>query len=139
MRYSLLMLLAGTSAQAATLSVVISNFQNEIGSVNVAVYSDKETWLKSGRAMSRQSANVSEAIREGTVSFEFELEPGEYAVVAHHDDNGNGKLDTSFVGIPKEPTGASNGEVSRFGPPRYKNAVFQIGKDGVTMPIRLSD
>jgi len=139
MRYSILMLLAGTSAQAATLTVVVSNFQNETGSVNVAVYSEKETWLKSGQAMFSQSMKVSEAIREGTVSFEFELEPGEYAAVAHHDDNDNGEMDTSFVGIPKEPTGASNGEVSRFGPPRYKNAAFPVGKDGLRMPIRLSD
>jgi uncharacterized protein (DUF2141 family) len=139
MRYSILMLLAGASVQAATLTVEVSNFQSEAGSVNVAVYTGKGTWLKPDLAVASQSIDVSQAISTGTVSIDFELEPGEYAAVVHHDDNDNGKMDTNFVGIPKEPTGASNGEVNRFGPPRYPNAAFTLGENGLRMPIRLSD
>ncbi len=139
MKCSILILLAGASAQAATLTVDVGNFQNEIGSVNVAVYAAKENWLKPDLAVANESADVSQAISEGTVSIDFELEPGEYAAVVHHDDNDNGKMDTNFVGIPKEPTGASNGEVNRFGPPRYQKAAFTLGEDGLRMPIRLSD
>jgi len=139
MKYSILILLAGASAHGATLTVDVSNFRNEIGSVNVAVYAAKENWLKPDLAVANQSVDVGQAISEGTVSIDFELQPGEYAAVVHHDDNDNGKMDTNFVGIPKEPTGASNGEVNRFGPPRYQKAAFTLGEDGLRIPIRLSD
>ena len=139
MKCSILILLAGASAHAATLTVDVSNFQNEIGSVNVAVYAAKENWLKPDLAVANESADVSQAISEGTVSIDFELEPGEYAEDVNHDDNDTGKMYTNFVGIPKETTGASNGEVNRFGPPRYQKAAFTLGEDGLRMPIRLSD
>ncbi len=139
MKCSILILLAGASAHAATLTVDISNFQNETGSVSVAVYAAKENWLKPDLAVANETADVGQAISEGTVSIDLELEPGEYAAVVHHDDNDNGKMDTNFIGIPKEPTGASNGEANRFGPPRYQKAAFTLGENGLRMPIRLSD
>jgi len=36
------------------------------------------------------------------------IPPGTYAIACYHDENDNGKLDTNFLGIPKEGTGASN-------------------------------
>jgi uncharacterized protein (DUF2141 family) len=35
--------------------------------------------------------------------------PNTYAVSVFHDENSNGKLDTNFMGIPREGVGASNG------------------------------
>ena len=46
----------------------------------------------------------------------------EYAIACFHDENSNQKLDTNFLGIPSEGTGASNDARSRFGPPKYKKA-----------------
>jgi hypothetical protein len=36
------------------------------------------------------------------------LQPGEYAVFALHDGNGNGKVDSNFVGVPTEGFGVPN-------------------------------
>jgi len=56
---------------------------------------------------------------------------GEYAVAVFADMNGNGKLDSNFIGIPKEPVGISRDAKGSFGPPKFVDAAFKIG-DGVT-------
>jgi uncharacterized protein (DUF2141 family) len=59
------------------------------------------------------------------------LAPGEYAVAVFADVNGNGKLDTHFIGVPKEPMGVSRDAKGNFGPPKFADAAFKVG-DGVT-------
>lgn len=49
------------------------------------------------------------------VSVQLDLPAGEYLFSFYHDINNNGKLDTNFLGIPKEPFGFSN--YSGSGPP----------------------
>ncbi|MFA6014281.1 MAG: DUF2141 domain-containing protein [Gallionellaceae bacterium] len=56
---------------------------------------------------------------------------GKYAVAVFADLNGNGELDSNFVGIPKEPVGISRNAQGKFGPPKFSDAVFAVG-DGVT-------
>ena len=54
---------------------------------------------------------------------------GVYAVSVFHDENGNGKLDTGFMGIPSEGFGASNDAPEKFGPPKYADARFAVTGD----------
>jgi uncharacterized protein (DUF2141 family) len=62
---------------------------------------------------------------------------GEYAVAVYADINGNNKLDSNFLGIPKEPIGMSRNAKGRFGSPSFADAAFKI-TDGVnTMSIQL--
>lgn len=63
-----------------------------------------------------------------------DLEAGEYAVAVFADLNGNGALDSNFIGIPVEPVGMSRDAQGRFGPPKFADAVFKVG-DGVTRQI----
>lgn len=134
------LLLAGTTTQAATLTIVVSNVPSADGSINFAIYDSKDAWLEDDTMVARQTLLVADYYEDGTVTTVFELEPGDYAVSVHHDENGNGKMDTRiFPPIPKEPVGASNDAPPRFGPPKYKDAVFTLGEDGVEMPIKLLD
>lgn len=131
-------LLAATHASAATLTVVISDIRSDVGQVNIAVYDNKDDWLGDDATHGR-SMVVSDNIENGIVTTSFEVEPGEYAISVHHDDNDNGEMDTNFIGIPNEPIGLSNGAVPKFGPPKYKDAVFTVGDEGLEMPIKLLD
>jgi uncharacterized protein (DUF2141 family) len=56
-----------------------------------------------------------------------ELAPGRYAVSVYQDVNGNRKLDSGLMGIPKEPVGASNNPKPRFGPPHFGDCAFSMG------------
>ena len=67
------------------------------------------------------------------------VEPGEYAIACFHDENANNDLDTNFLGIPIEGTGASNDAHGFMGPPSYKDARFTVGPSGtrrVSVPMR---
>lgn len=64
------------------------------------------------------------------------VEPGRYAITIYHDANANGKLDTNFIGLPKERYGFSNNPSTRFGPPSYKKCLFDI-KTNSKVEIRL--
>ena len=62
------------------------------------------------------------------------VETGTYAIVAFHDENGNGRLDTNFLGIPSESWCTSRNAKALFGPPSFSGAKF-LTRAGV---IRLS-
>lgn len=64
------------------------------------------------------------------------LAPGDYAVSLIHDENGNGKLDTNFLGIPTEGVGFSKNPKLSFGPPTYVASRFDVTGDTVE-PIRM--
>jgi uncharacterized protein (DUF2141 family) len=65
------------------------------------------------------------------------LPPGRYAVSLYLDENGDRKLNSNWLGIPKEPVGASNNPRSRRGPPHFDDCVFQHGSAAQTISITL--
>jgi len=131
-------LLASFQVSSATLTVIISDVRSDIGVLNIGIYDNKNDWLGSSTVQKR-SLTVLEHNVGGVVTTSFEVEPGEYAISVHHDDNDNGKMDTNFIGIPKEPTGLSNGAVPKFGPPKYRDAAFRVTNEDLEMPIKLLD
>lgn len=62
---------------------------------------------------------------ESTATFAG-LAAGDYAVLAFHDENGNGRLDLNFLGIPREPLGFSN-RYRGQGPPVFAAAAVPVG------------
>ncbi len=61
-----------------------------------------------------------------------DLPYGEYAIAVYHDKNTNGKLDTNFLGIPKEDYGFSNNARGKFGPASWEDAKFSISEQTLT-------
>ena len=55
------------------------------------------------------------------------LPPGTYAVCSIHDSNSNNKLDTNFLGIPREDWAVSNDARPRFRSPHFDEAQFTVG------------
>ena len=55
-----------------------------------------------------------------------EIPEGEYAIAVFHDENTNGKLDTNFLGIPKEQYGFSNHAKGQMKPPKFEDAKFKL-------------
>ena len=81
----------------------------------------------------RQLTIAATAVRE--VHFE-NLAPGAYAVSLIHDENANGKLDTSLM-IPREGFGFSRNPAIGFGPPKFGAARFDIGSGGTAQSVRM--
>jgi uncharacterized protein (DUF2141 family) len=66
-----------------------------------------------------------------------DLAPGEYAISVLHDENGNGKPDTNFLGIPKEGIGTSNNAKGRLGPPAYADCTFTCTGQAASIHITI--
>ena len=76
-------------------------------------------------------------IRETQARCDFEdIPPGTYALAVVHDENMNGKLDTSWLGIPKEGYGFSNDVKAVRGAPSFSDATFEY--DGQNLKFTLS-
>ncbi len=70
---------------------------------------------------------ASQAARPGEARFTFRgLPPGRYAVVGYHDENGNGAFDQTWIGLPEEGLGFSNGAWIGFSAPSFAEAAVEI-------------
>lgn len=66
-----------------------------------------------------------------------DLPPGDYAVAAIHDENGNAKLDRNLFGIPKEGFGFANNSHVTFSAPAFYKAVVHVGCPSTDITIHL--
>jgi len=55
-----------------------------------------------------------------------QVPPGTYAVMVHHDENDNGKMDRNFIGMPVEGYGASNNRTHALSAPTWDESKFVI-------------
>jgi uncharacterized protein (DUF2141 family) len=112
------------SAQNVNLTVKISGLEDNTGKVQVGLFNSKGDFLK------KVYKGVSSDIKSNEAVVTFSNIPkGEYAISAYHDKNSNTKLDTNFIGIPKEDVACSNNAKGVMGPPKYEDAKFQLNKD----------
>jgi uncharacterized protein (DUF2141 family) len=112
------------NAHAETLAVKVAGFRGTAGNLQVMVWKDSEGFpTEPEKAVARKVVPVTASRMEVTFTG---LPRGNYAVAAFHDVNGNGKLDRSLLGWPTEPVGASNGATSLVGPPKFRDAVFEL-------------
>jgi uncharacterized protein (DUF2141 family) len=71
--------------------------------------------------------------------FEFsDIKPGKYAIAVIHDKNYNGKLDTNWLGIPKEGYGFSSSAEVTLSAPSFSDAVFSYDGGHLQMSISLN-
>jgi uncharacterized protein (DUF2141 family) len=116
----------------AVLRVQVEGLEQQSPKVYVSVYADEDTWLGEEPAA---TAAIDPAT--GVYVAAISLQPGRYAFTAYLDSNGNGELDSNFIGIPKEPVALSNGARPRFGPPKFDDAAFSLEAAGATQVIRM--
>jgi uncharacterized protein (DUF2141 family) len=106
------------------LTINISGLNSNDGNLLVGVYNKKESFLKKPI----KSTIVKIENKKALVLFR-NLPKGIYAVSFVHDANDNKKMDTNFIGIPKEDYGCSNNATGFMGPPKYKDAKFVLKED----------
>jgi len=90
-------------AKNVNIAVELTGVTVNGGDVHVFVFSNEQDYKKDIRFKSfvMESAN-------SVLVYILDLPEGEYLISAFQDTNGNGKTDTGFFGIPKEPIGITN-------------------------------
>ena len=114
--------LASAQARAARIVVTIDGLHSAKGDLYVALFSRSQHFPDGD--YSDQHAVVKARLEPMTIA--FDAAPGLYAVGAYHDENGNGKLDTNFIGYPVEGYALSNGIRAVVSRPRFATAAFKV-------------
>ena len=113
------------------LKIEITNVASEDGQIILAIYNSSENYDK---RIAFQEVKIQSKV--DTVIFETNVPDGEYLVMLVHDINNNGKLDTSFIGMPKEPVGLSNYDGKGI-PGKFKKHKFSVKDDtSIIIPLR---
>ena len=120
----------GSHAQSLILHV--KNIKYDKGKIFIAVFDDEKAFMKD--RFSAKSVNV---YSTDDLKIELKLPIGKYAISIFHDINNNEKLNTNFMGVPKEPFGFSNNPKTNFGPPDFQNASFNFTRDNNEIEILL--
>ncbi|MGY8914229.1 MAG: DUF2141 domain-containing protein [Flavobacteriales bacterium] len=127
MRYLLLTILfpiIGFSQN--NLSIDVEGVSSSEGRISVAVYNTSSGFLKF-ETVYRSDSTAAKKKKTNLVI--TNLPNGTYALAVFHDKNGNDKLDTNWLGIPKEAIGFSNAKMKTFGPPSFDDCAFNLEGD----------
>ena len=122
----------------SVIHVEISGLRSDKGQMLCALYSSAQADAfpkNADKAVARLTAKIAE--RQAVCDFSG-VAPGTYAVSVVHDENSNGKLDTNFIGMPREGVGASNDAKGHMGPPRFSAASFRYEGGRLDLKIRVN-
>ncbi len=117
--------LLGAGEPGASLTINVSGIRNTTGGLIACIFRDRQgfpTCQKSRSAIIQRSRITGSSM---TVRF-TNLPPGAYVASVQHDEDGDGKLKTNFIGIPKEGVGISN---NPGGIPSWGRSVFRMQGD----------
>ena len=118
--------------KAFDITVEVKNAENDKGKMFFALYDKEENFLK------KELLGEIEYISHNMSVATFKSVPvGVYAISVFHDENDNNALDTNAIGIPNEAFGCSNNAKGFMGPPKWKNAKFELIDTNKTLVINL--
>ena len=125
--------LAATN-QTGTITVRLTGFENDEKEVKLCVCRSEEEYTGKVKAYRTASASI---LHKKAVCIFDEMPYGSYSIKAFHDQNGNNRLDTNFMGKPTERYGFSNHADGRFGPPPFSQTVITLNAPEAVIDINL--
>lgn len=129
-------LLASATALADNrLTIELTGIQHDRGELSVGLYQDPKTFRKEPQAFQVHKLPAT----PGTATLTLEnLPTARYAIMAYHDEDGNGELNRRFGMFPTEGYALSNNP-KVMGPPSFEDSAFEVvegGENRVRLEIR---
>lgn len=119
------------------IKLIVTGFKNDDGVLKVALADSPEGYRARKGELPAPLRTAAVEIREQKAECVFaDIPYGEYAAKMFHDENGNGDLDTNFLGIPSESYGFSN-NARALGLPAYERVKFSVASDEVTLNVEI--
>ena len=124
-----------TYSQNSEIVINISGLRSDKGKYLLYLYNNKKGFPND---VDKSIKTAKGSILNGISTIVLkDISDGEYAISVIHDENGNGKMDTNFLGMPKEGVGVSNNAKGHFGSPSYEDSKFQLNKKSLILNITI--
>ncbi|MEL7190663.1 MAG: DUF2141 domain-containing protein [Pseudomonadota bacterium] len=122
-------------AAAGDVEITITDLRSNKGVVRACMTTKEDIFPK----CRKDPASYRTVVPAGkTVTIRFkDVKPGDYAIALLHDENDNGKADRALGMMPKEGYGFSRDAPVRMAPPKFKDAVFELGTGPKKMTIKM--
>ena len=127
---------AGQLPACPGIHVTILGIRNSVGTVDCALFDAPKGFPVDVLRSAMRLVAMKVPRNEARCDFE-EIPSGTYALVVLHDENMNGKVDTNWIGIPKEGYGFSNDAKASFSAPSFKDASFVYDAKRLELTISL--
>jgi len=116
-----------TVAVAADLEVTVKSINPRKGEIGLSLFSNPDGFpMGEGKGIRVWLPAEAESL-----VYRFEgIAPGTYAVAVVHDLNGNRKMDSNLLGIPKEPWGVTKNVRPAMRPPKFEEAAMTVSAAG---------
>ncbi len=122
----------GETESAIVIRALVTGAEPGKGQLLGSLFNSEQSYMKVPFASFDVAVN-----EHGSAILDFGVHPkGEYAVVVAYDRDGDGELDTGFLGIPTEKIGYSNNARGRFGLAKWADTKFSAEED-VVVEIRM--
>ncbi|MEI6691774.1 MAG: DUF2141 domain-containing protein [Chlorobium sp.] len=119
--------------ETGSIIVHIKDLRNINGMLGASLYASKKGFPDTPE---RSYSTLIKKITSTEDTFIFENIPyGTYAISVLHDENGNGKMDKNFFGLPTEGCGISTNPKIGMGGPNYNNSVFTLNSKQMELTI----
>lgn len=104
--------LSNFAQNSCSLSVTVTNFRSDKGQVCLTLFSSADGFYKD---ITKAKEAVVATIKDKKATYRFtNLPPGNYAIIALHDENKDTKMNTNMLGMPAEGFGVSRNAVGAF-------------------------
>jgi uncharacterized protein (DUF2141 family) len=122
----------------ATLSVHFVGLKSAQGAVMVALFNSEAAYENSTAATTTALRALKLEISNGTALATLQgLAPGQYAIKAYHDINGDAKLNFNLFGMPTEPVAFSNDAPVHMHAPSWSQTAFTVHPGENSISIHL--
>jgi uncharacterized protein (DUF2141 family) len=116
----------------ASLTVTVSGIHSTKGNLIACLWKGGAGFPTCQK--SRTALRQTHAVTGATMQLSFPGIPaGRYALTVQHDENGDGKMQSNFIGMPKEGVGVSN---NPGGMPGYQKSLVTIGA-GTAISVKM--
>jgi len=132
---SFLWLLQMPDSNKLITNVVISDIRNEKGALLLSFYKDEQEFARDQPFMVEKLDKKWRV--DGQMCIEISLEPGVYGIALLDDENNNGRMEYSRLGLPKEGFGFSNYVHNGITRPKFSNFTVNINQNDQVVEIRL--
>jgi uncharacterized protein (DUF2141 family) len=129
--------LPSPSTGTSTVIVQIAGLRNARGKVDALLFGSADGFPdQDSKAIGAEAVPIDPKTLTARVVF-LQVRRGMAAVTVLHDENVNEKLDTNWIGIPREGYGASNNPPKRHRAPTFAEARFSVSRPSETIQIRV--